>query len=127
MSLLNLTAIFIGGGLGAWLRYGAGLFATRIFGSAIPGTFAVNSLGCLAIGAVCGLLHGKPLFLSHEQLRLFISVGLLGALTTFSTFNLEVFSLLKSGRIFCGLGYMLLSCSVGLLCTCVGFLLTRSN
>ena len=124
--MLKLIVIFAGGGLGAWLRYAAGLLAGRAFGSAIPGTFAVNALGCLVIGAVCGLVQIKTTLLS-EELRLFITVGLLGALTTFSTFNLEVFNLLKAGRFLGGAGYMLLSCAIGLLCTCLGYFITHAE
>lgn len=116
--------IFTGGGLGALLRYGAGLLAGRCCGSGLPGTFAVNMLGCLALGALYGAVQGRLAGLS-EGVRLGISVGVLGALTTFSTLSWETLSLLRSGRFACGAAYMLLSCALGLLCTCVGYYLAQ--
>ena len=116
----QLLCIFIGGGLGAALRYGATLLAPRWAASPLPGTFVVNIVGCLALGAVLGYTQSRPGCLS-EELRLFISVGVLGALTTFSTLNAELFTLLKSGRMGWALAYLALSCLCGLLCTAAGY------
>lgn len=121
---MHLIYIFIGGGIGAVLRYGASALASRWLGSAMPGTLAVNVLGCLAIGAVCGMTQSRLGCLSEET-RLFITAGFLGALTTFSTLNLELFNLLKAGRISCALVYLALSCILGLLATAAGYYGTR--
>lgn len=121
--MLKLLAIFLGGGLGALLRYGASCLAGRWVGSPVPGTFVVNVLGCLALGAVFGLTQSRGL---PEGARLFTSVGFLGALTTFSTLNLELFDMLKSGRLAWGITYLLLSIAVGLLFTCLGYYLGKS-
>ena len=59
--------------------------------------------------------------LAGAAVKLFITVGILGGLTTFSTLNVEVFELIKSGKIFYGLFYMLISCLIGLLCTFGGY------
>ena len=117
---MNLLCIFIGGGLGAILRYAATLVATRWVGSALPGTFAVNSVGCLMLGAVFGLVQSRTGCLS-EGVRLLITSGFLGALTTFSTLNMEIFSLLRAGRVWCAGSYFLLSCFVGLVATAAGY------
>ena len=119
----KLLAVFIGGGGGALLRYGAALLAGRCWGSGLPGTFAVNMIGCLAIGALYGAAEGR--WALSDELRLFIAVGMLGALTTFSTLNWEIFALLRSGRIGCAALYFLLSATLGLLCTGAGYFLTH--
>lgn len=106
------------------LRYGASLAAGRWLGSALPGTFVVNIVGCLALGAIYSLAEQRSGCLS-EELRLFISVGLLGALTTFSTLNWELFTLIKSGRMACALVYVGLSVVVGLLATAAGYYMTQ--
>lgn len=124
---LKLIVIFVGGGSGALLRYAAGLLAGRCWGSGIPGTFAVNMLGCLALGALYGAAQGRMAECLSEQARLFTAVGLLGALTTFSTLNWELFSLLRGGRFAWAAGYLLLSSALGLLCTCAGYYLTHSR
>lgn len=118
--MLQIFSIFIGGGIGAVLRYGAALLAGRCFGTALPGTLAVNVLGCLVMGALCGLAQSRVGCLSEEA-RLFLTTGLLGALTTFSTLNMELFALLRSGRLTCALVYLGVSLSLGLLATAAGY------
>ena len=114
--LYELLAVFAGGGIGAVARYLMTLGAGRLFGMTYVGTFAVNIIGCFAIGYILGL-----------TLNLFITVGFLGGLTTFSTFNYEVFSFLKDGKIIHGAGYMLLSCLLGLLFTLAGYRLSLTS
>lgn len=119
--LYELTAVFAGGGIGAVLRYLMTLCAVKCFGMPCVGTFVVNIAGCFAIGYIFGLTLNKTALLP-QHLKLFITVGFLGGLTTFSTFNYEVFSFFKDGKIIHGAGYMLLSCLLGLLFTLAGFL-----
>jgi CrcB protein len=83
--------VFIGGGLGATLR----LLATNIvrgFNMRLwVATLAVNLIGCLALFLLSRIgLESK----SHQ---LFLKVGLLGSLTTFSTFTFEIVTLIKQG------------------------------
>lgn len=102
------------------LRYAASQAAVSKFGSALPGTLVVNVLGCLAMGAALGYMQLRPGWVS-EELRLFITTGLLGALTTFSTLNMELFNLLRAGRLGCALAYLALSLLLGMLATAGGY------
>jgi CrcB protein len=79
------------GALGRFWLAGA---VHRWLGASFPfGTFVVNALGCLAIGAVLYLTDERPT-LSSEA-RLFVAIGVLGSFTTFSTFGLETFLMLR--------------------------------
>ncbi len=95
--MIKLLLVGAGGFFGAIARYGLSAGVTRLHGSAFPlGTFAVNVLGCLAIGAAMALVEDRPLL--SENARLLIVTGLLGAFTTFSTFGHEILELMRDGR-----------------------------
>ena len=118
--LLNLIAIFTGGGIGAILRYCTTLSAIRLNASPLFATFFVNIIGCFIIGVFFAMNIYKFSLLSPAA-KLFLTVGFLGALTTFSTFNLEIFELVKSGKALCGFSYMFLSCAIGFIATYLGY------
>lgn len=118
--MLNLIAVFIGGGIGAILRYLATLCAKSLAIAPLFATFFVNILGCFAIGFIFAITLSKA-FILPPTLKLFLTVGILGALTTFSTFNLEIFELIKVGKVFSGFSYLFLSCLFGLLATFLGY------
>ncbi len=87
-----LLAIGLGGFLGALARHGLALGVDRLVGARFPfGILAVNVLGCLAIGVFAGLVE-RGTELSAET-RAFLAVGVLGSLTTFSTFGLQTVEL----------------------------------
>jgi CrcB protein len=92
----GLLLISLGGVLGALARYGASGLVYRLLGPGFPyGTLAVNLAGCLAIGAVLYLTQDRPtLSVAARQL---VAVGFLGSFTTFSTFGVETFALLRDG------------------------------
>lgn len=120
--IMKCLSIFIGGGLGSILRYLVTLFAKKTLMFPLIGTFFVNIIGCFIIGFVFALTVNKINNFPHI-LRLFITTGFLGGLTTFSTLNLEVFELIKNGKILYGILYFTLSCSIGLLSTYLGYIL----
>lgn len=91
-SLAAFAWVALGGAIGAVARYGVGVVAFRAFGPALPvGTWAVNAVGCVAVGFVLALVP-------TERVRLFAVVGVLGGFTTFSAYSLETFALWTSGR-----------------------------
>lgn len=121
MMFLNMLSVFIGGGIGAVLRFFVSHISKKVLIFPFAGTFIVNVVGCFFIGYLFAQILYKGTF--QPVLRLFLITGLLGGLTTFSTFNLEVFELIKTGKVMTGLSYLFLSCAVGLLFTLSGYYL----
>lgn len=84
----------IGGFLGSILRHWlSGMAQAWVLGRFPIGTFFVNSLGCLAIGALWSLIDCRQWF--TPELRIFLTVGILGGFTTFSAFGYETFILMR--------------------------------
>lgn len=91
------VAIGLGGALGAMLRHLIGVWMQMRWGSGFPwGTLAVNLLGCFMIGVLYQYFTAVSL---PPNWRLFIFTGLLGALTTFSTYGLNTVQLLQRGKV----------------------------
>jgi len=94
--LLSVAAICTGASIGALLRWLLGLQLNHVLPSLPLGTLAANLIGGYAIGLAVGWLGQHPEL--PPQLRLFVVTGLLGGLTTFSTFSAEVVNHLVQGR-----------------------------
>ena len=103
------AAIAVGAVLGAWARFALGLALNRA-GTPMPwGTLAANVVGGLAIGAALAVFERRPEL--SAAWRPFLVTGLLGALTTFSTFSAESLQLIQRGA----LGHALLHTGAHLL------------
>lgn len=96
--LSQLLLVGAGGALGSMLRFLVGGWVHRALpGASFPvGTFAVNLLGCLAIGLLTGLADLRGVL--GPGARLFLLVGLLGGFTTFSTFAYETLALAQEAE-----------------------------
>lgn len=106
----ELVAIFAGGAIGALLR----VEIARLLGSdtAWPwGTFAVNIGGAFLLGYFTTRLQERLPLSSYR--RPLLGTGLCGALTTFSTLQLELFTMLDAGRVGLALGYATASVATG--------------
>jgi len=104
-----ILLVFVGGGVGSVARYLVGVQALRLFGTRWPyGTFTVNLVGGLIMGLLSGwlILRGGP---DQERWRVLFAVGVLGGFTTFSSFSLEVASLMKKGDLTQAGAYVLAS------------------
>jgi CrcB protein len=89
---LSWLAVGTGAAIGAWLRWGLGLWLGSLHAYVQVGTLAANLVGGYLVGLALGFFASNP-ELSPEW-RLFAITGFLGGLTTFSTFSGEVVSLL---------------------------------
>jgi len=97
MGIYGFILVFVGGGLGSALRHGSNLLALRLVGSAYPlGTLAINVLGAFVMGVVVEWFALKTSL--PQSARLFITTGILGGFTTFSTYALEIGLLLQRGQ-----------------------------
>ncbi len=98
MSEISLLSIALGGACGSVSRYLVAREMGRRLGDFLPyGTLAVNVLGSLALGWLATVFLDRPEI--NSALRLGITVGFLGAFTTFSTFSLESVQLLLNGAV----------------------------
>ena len=118
MNWTSFIAIGIGASLGAWLRWGLGLWLNPLFPSVPMGTLAANLVGGYLIGAAVTVFH-LNLELSPE-LRLFVITGFLGGLTTFSSFSAEVVALIQRAEWGWALGAIGLHLGGSLLMTLFG-------
>ena len=121
--MVRLLAVGLGGALGAIARYGVSGLVHRWWGGAFPiGTLAVNVIGCLIIGGLMTLIEDRPL-LSPEA-RLFLTIGLLGSFTTFSTVGYETFEMLRDNAL--ARAALNLAAFIGLLAVWAGRVLVRT-
>ncbi len=95
--MLKLIYIALGGAIGSLLRYSVSGFAQRLSSPSFPaGTLAVNVIGALAVGFLWAMFERSVV---APNVRAFMLIGVLGAFTTFSTYSLESFNLLRDGEI----------------------------
>ena len=93
---IRLIYVVVGGGLGALLRYLLSAVIQKQSASLFPyGTLVVNLIGAVAIGFLWELFQNITV---STNMRAFIFMGIIGAFTTFSTFSLETFNLLKDNQ-----------------------------
>lgn len=111
----------IGGGLGSILRWQVGLWLNPMALPFAAGTLAVNCIGGLLIGLLGVWFEFHPSTLG----RLALMTGLMGGLTTFSTFSAESLSLLLRGQLALALGHSVAHLLGALCCVSLGWGLGR--
>jgi fluoride exporter len=120
----NYLYVFFGGGLGASLRYWMSGIIPRYTGNQFPyGILIVNILGCFFIGFLMSAMEER--FLINPSLRVFLTIGILGGFTTFSTFSYETVAMMRDGEFFRSSLYIGLSLALGLGGTHVGSLIGK--
>lgn len=108
INLLEIIFVGTGGCIGAVLRYIITKQSSNLINSNFPlGTLLVNVIGGFLIGLIMEL--SKSTDLISPNLRLFLTTGIMGGLTTFSTFSYETITLMSSGRYILGTVNVLLN------------------
>lgn len=122
--MLKVLLIFLGGGLGASLRFAVGLAAEKFLGMPHLGTFTVNIIGSFVIGLVLAYQFNSNNSLNSHLLA-FLTIGLLGGFTTFSTYSYESFKLFEAKEYLHFFGYFLLSPVLGLSAAIAGIQVSK--
>ena len=105
---MGYLIVFIGGGIGAALRHGFNIAFARLLGTAFPyATLFENVSGSIVMGVLVAIFAFRSGVPHHWQL--FMTTGILGGYTTFSTFSLDVALLYERGQIGLAALYVLLS------------------
>jgi CrcB protein len=120
----TLGVVALGGGLGALCRYGLTVLLPRPPGGFPWATFVANVLGCLLIGVLMVLV--SEVYTTHRLVRPFLGVGVLGGFTTFSTYALEIHSLLRPGTVAVALAYLAGTLVAAVLAVLAGTWATRA-
>lgn len=116
--------IAVGGAIGAIARYQvASLIQARVPVGFPYGTFVVNVTGCLIMGMVTALLTDR--LVTNPNWRFLIPIGFVGAYTTFSTFELEVFQAINEGAWSIAAANVVASCIAGYVALWIGFVVAR--
>lgn len=120
MTLYAFAAVGLGSAIGAWLRWGLGLWLNPALPELPPGTLAANLVGGYLVGVAVAFFAQHP-GLAPEW-RLFAITGFLGGLTTFSTFSAETVTLLLRGQYAWGTAIIAAHLGGSLLMTVLGIL-----
>ncbi|MDV3221817.1 fluoride efflux transporter CrcB [Intrasporangium sp.] len=121
---MTLVLVMVGGAVGAPLRYVIDLAVQRWHGGRFPwGTFTVNVLGSLVLGAVLGLAASGSV--PAETMAL-VGTGLCGALTTYSTFTFETVRLVEEGAWAAAASNVLLSLTGAVAAGALGWLVVQA-
>jgi CrcB protein len=124
LSLVQIGAVALGGAVGAVARYAAVTALGQWLGPAFPwGTVAVNVAGSLAMGLLVGA--ADRVWQPGPELRLFLTVGVLGGFTTFSSFSLDAALLIERGDIAGAVAYVTASVILSIAALVAGLALFR--
>ena len=107
-----IFVVAVGGACGSVTRYLVAIGSARLFGPQLPlqfpwGTLIINITGSALIGALAGLFATR--WDVSQTARIFLTVGICGGYTTFSTFSLDAWHLLERGQAAASITYMLSS------------------
>ena len=116
--------VMIGSGIGGALRHLCNVFVTNLTGTSFPwGILAINVVGSALMGAVVGwwAMNGS----ASQELRLFLTTGIIGGFTTFSTFSLDTIVLAERGHAGVAAAYVAASVVLSLLGLLAGMWLAQ--
>lgn len=121
---MGFLIVFLGGGIGAALRHGVNLLMARSAGTAFPyATLFENVSGSIVMGLLAGYFAFKTG--APQHLRLFLTTGILGGYTTFSTYSLDAMLLYERGEMGLAALYVVGSVVLGVGGLAVGLIAMR--
>ena len=121
--MLRLFYISVGGAVGALMRYWLSGVTQKAFNGGFPwGTLSVNLIGSLIIGFLWGMFESVVI---SQNMKVMIFIGLLGSFTTFSTFSLESFHLIRDGEYNLFLMNTIASFILGIALVFVGYFISQ--
>lgn len=118
----QLILVFLGGGAGAALRWYFSMVINYSDLKWIP-TLSANVFGCFLLGICYGFLNRE---LIHTSWYLLLATGFCGGLTTFSTFSLEAFNLLRHNQYLEAFSYICISLILGVIMIALGYYLIKN-
>ncbi len=114
--------VFLGAGIGGALRHGMSVAAARLFGHGFPfGTLIVNVVGSFVMGLLAGYFAFRPGI--AQDMRLFLTTGILGGFTTFSAFSLDAALLVERHSYALAAGYIAGSVGISIVALFLGLAL----
>jgi len=120
----GILAVGGGAAVGAWLRWGLGVLLNPVFPTLPLGTLAANLSGGLMMGCAMELLTRHAVM--PPEVRLLVTTGFLGGLTTFSTFSAEIVTLLMRRELAWGAVAVTVHVVGSIVMTIAGILLVRA-
>ena len=120
----KVLLIGLAGLVGTLGRYALSGLVARRYGETFPvGTLVVNIIGCFLAGFLFYLMQER--FLANQTMRTVVMIGFLGGFTTFSSFGLQTFTLLRDGEFWFAALNMIGSNLLGLLMVWAGYTLAK--
>jgi CrcB protein len=127
MNALTYLLVALGGAIGSVARAWVSVMAVRLVGAGFPwGTMVINIVGSLVIGMVAASALSPTRTLITQEVRIFLMVGFCGGFTTFSSFSLQTFELLREGRPAAALANIALSVVICIAAASAGYLGTTA-
>lgn len=123
-TILQILLIALAGSVGALSRYGLSSLVSNVFGDKFAlGTLTVNIIGCFLIGFVMHISLSTDII--SVDIRNAVTIGFLGALTTFSTFSYETFKYIEDAQWIHAGANVALNVILGLIATIIGLATAR--
>ncbi len=121
---MKVILLMTGGAIGTLLRYSLVEIGSRWTSGSLPiGTLLVNLLGSFLIGLSWGLFGKENI---RPEIKAFLFVGVFGGFTTFSSFALENFHLIRNGDLRTAFSYLAITNIVGIILVFIGYFLSQS-